>query len=135
MSLETPNEEIQNSIEHNDVQYSPEGKGGFTAPQEAQTEPAGINLIAVGIRSAFLTVVAAVLLFGCFVSFFPYTAMRMYSSLDLKYMALVSAEKYLSRNADEYDEAYVDAFYLAANNSIYFFEDEIAKNGYGSRGV
>ena len=135
MSLETPNEEIQNSIEHNDLQYSPEGKGGFTAPQEAQTEPAGINLIAVGIRSAFLTVVAAVLLFGCFVSFFPYTAMRMYSSLDLKYMALVSAEKYLSRNADEYDEAYVDAFYLAANNSIYFFEDEIAKNGYGSRGV
>ena len=53
MSLETPNEEIQNSIEHNDLQYSPEGKGGFTAPQEAQTEPAGINLIAVGIRSAF----------------------------------------------------------------------------------
>lgn len=107
-----------------------------------EERPVQVNIIALGLRTAFMTVAVVVLLFGCFVSFFPYTAMRMYSALDLKYMALVNAERYMSRNADEVDidnnvfpapfGKYADALYCAVNNSVYFMDDAASSDGYNS---
>lgn len=102
-----------------------------------------INIPAVALRSAFWTFVAGILLCACFLSFFPYSAMRFYSRFDLKDMALMSAEKYLSRNSDKYAEAtrktpapfgkYADALYCAANNSIHFMNGKVQNKGYESR--
>ena len=100
-----------------------------------------VNVFAVAVRSAFWTVVAGVLLCACFLSFFPYSAMKFYSKLDLKVMALASAEKYLARNESDYDAEsgkipsgfgkYADALYYAANASVYFMNDCIGENGVG----
>lgn len=98
-----------------------------------------LSIAAVGVRAAFWTVVAIALCFACFLSFFSYTAMRFYTKLDLKEMALVSAEKYLARHSAEYDiesnvapqadTKYVDALCCAVNYSIDFMEEALRKEG------
>lgn len=98
-----------------------------------------VNIFAVAVRSAFWTVVAGVLLCACFLSFFPYTAMKFYAKLDLKEMAFASAEKYIARNASDYSAEsgrvpsgfgkYADALYYAANASIYFLNDAVSEKG------
>ena len=88
----------------------------------------GTDFVALAVRSAFLTFVAAVLAFSCFLAAFPYQAMKIYSGLGNADLALSSAEKYMERHADEYDAEknvfpkpfgkYADALYFAANTSI-----------------
>lgn len=132
-----PNSE--NETAQNEIQ--PNTDGVLTCDNLSENSDSSVNIVAVGVRSAFWTIVALVLAFGCFLSFFPYTAMRMYSALDMKYMALNSAEKYMSRNEDEIDikagklngyGKYADALYLAVNNSVYLMDDAVEKYGYGS---
>lgn len=89
-----------------------------------QTPANKVDLVAVGIRTAFITIIAIVLLFGCFLSFFPYTAMKFYDKIGNKEMALGYAEKYMNINrSDEQPSAfgkYADALYYATNTSAYF---------------
>ena len=97
---------------------------------------------AIAVRSAFWTVVAGVLLFACFLSFFPYTAMRFYTKLDVSDMALSSAEKYLRWHSDVFDPInekypapfgkYADALYCAADNSVNFMNENTGKGKYAS---
>ncbi len=101
------------------------------------------NMIAVGIRAAFITIAAVIFLFGCYISFFPYSAMKMYSALDMKYMSMVNAERYMNRHSDELDLSaspavvpapfgkYADALYCAVNNSVYLMNESATVNGYG----
>lgn len=96
------------------------------------------SIVGFALRSAFMSLAVVVLLFACILNFSPYTAMRFYSKLDMKDLALASAEKYLARNADEYDRLtgdnnkYADALYLAVNNSVYLMNENIAAKGYRS---
>ncbi|MCI8458125.1 MAG: hypothetical protein HFE46_00440 [Clostridia bacterium] len=104
-----------------------------------------LSLAAVGVRAAFWTVAAVILLCACILMCSPYTAMRFYSKLDLKDMALYSAEKYLRWHEDKFDPdnnvypapdgKYADALYCAANNSIYFMNKFAGKGKYSSRKV
>ena len=111
--------------------------------QDNQSVPAvqSVSMAAVGVRAAFWTVVALALLFACVLSFSPYTAMQFYVKIDCKDMALMSAEKYLSRHDDAYGEhrlpppngKYADALYLATGYSIDFMNATLAKKGRDSR--
>ncbi|MDE6398857.1 MAG: hypothetical protein K2L51_06010, partial [Clostridiales bacterium] len=110
--------------------------------QEENVHKPAPSMVTVGVRSAFWTVVAGILLFACFLSFFPYSAMRFYTKLDLKDMALSSAEKYLRWHSDEFDAVrekypapfgkYADALYCAANNSLYFMNESVGRGKYAS---
>lgn len=133
-------EEINNRIADSDGADVP-----IEAPLAAETDPLvapRINTAAVAVRSAFWTVVAGMLLFACFLSFFPYTAMRFYHALDLREMALYSAERYLSRHADEMDAArgkfpaangkYADALYFAVNTAADLMNESVGAGKYRS---
>ena len=98
-----------------------------------ETNSGGTNIVALALRSAFLTFVAAVLAFSCFLVFFPYPAMKIYSGLGNRELALNSAEKYLERHANQYDAEknvlptpfgkYADALYFAVNTSNSFMNE------------
>lgn len=111
------------------------------APQKNEArQKSGASMTMLAVRAALCTLVALVFAFVCFLSFFPYTAMRFYVALDLKEMALVSAEKYLSRNSGKYDEGklpaadgkYADALYFAVNASVDFMNENASADGYDS---
>lgn len=99
-----------------------------------------LNIPKTVCATLFWLICAGALLFGCFVSFFSYPAMRMYDNMGLKRMALSRAETYLSRHADEYganthpayDSKYADALLYAVRSSVYFMNDAIDSDGYDS---
>lgn len=111
-----------------------------TEAPEAERKKSDTSMVALAIRAVCGTLVAIVLAFGCFLSFSPYYAMRIFDKLELKDMALSSAERYLSRNAKKYSQSnqpeafgkYADALYYAVNASIDFMNDSVPKYGYDS---
>ena len=112
------------------------------ARREKSKTPA-VDLVAFGCRVTFLTAIVCVLLFACILCFSPYTAMRMYTKLGNRDMALQSAEKYLRWNDDELRPdkqkyphpfgKYTNALYSAANNSVYFMHKNLGAGKYRSR--
>ena len=124
------NNEQESTIESVDIEADEKRSGGT-------------NIVALAVRSAFLTFVAAVLAFSCFLVFSPYSAMKIYSNLGNFELALSSAEKYMERHPGEYDAdkkilpapfgKYADALYFATNTSISFMNDAVKGGKYNSR--
>lgn len=121
----------------------PDSKAQESAATSETSVPApSVSTVAVGFRAAFWTVVAGILLCACILTFSPYTAMRFYTKLNLKDMALSSAEKYLRWHDDVYDAdadkyptadgKYADALYCAVNNSVYFMNKNVGAGKYRS---
>lgn len=109
-----------------------EENSNFNTEEPSDKDSQPFDAIRLTVKTLFWVFIVGVLLFGSFLSFFPYSAMRLYSKYNNKNLAENYAEVFLERSGavnSDGNSKYADALFCALNNSVYLMNNEYNSNG------